>query len=96
MCKPMLRLTPGCEHGCEACDVSCAVFAALRDDLWRELEQLHRERALHPHQVKARDLEAAKEQLANAEREFERARPPLRSPAGFAAWPGTSQPARPH
>jgi len=96
MHAPIHRARPGCEQACEECHLACAVFAALRDDLWREVERLHRERALYPGRVSARDLEAATAQLAGAEQGFARARPRSNLPERFEASPGTSLPGRPH
>jgi hypothetical protein len=93
---PIFRAAPGCDLACPKCEVMCAVLAAVRDDLWREAEQLHRERALSSGRVAAEDLEAALDQLANAEREFERARPRASHDRSAATAPRTFAPMRLH
>jgi hypothetical protein len=48
---------------------------AIRDDLWREVEQLHRLQAMRPTLDRAREVRVLQAQLAAAEREFQRLRP---------------------
>ena len=70
-----VRLTPGCELSCGRCTVRCATMVAVRDDLWREIEQLHRLQATQPTLDRAREVRVLQAQMAAAEQEWRRLRP---------------------
>lgn len=42
---PVLRATPFCAAGCEACTVGCATLMAIRDHLQRDIDQLQQQLA---------------------------------------------------
>jgi hypothetical protein len=47
----------------------------MRDDLWRELEELHRLQAMQPSLDRAQEVRSMQGQLEAAEREWRRLRP---------------------
>lgn len=72
-----VRLTPGCELSCGICTVRCATMVAVRDDLWREIEQLHRLQATQPTIDRAREVRLLQTQMATVEQEWRRLRPSI-------------------
>ena len=75
--KAAIRLTTGCESACQICTVRCASMVAIRDDLWREVEELHRLQAMLPTLDRAREVRTLQSQLEAAERECRRLRPSI-------------------
>lgn len=73
--EPIFRAEPGCDLCCPRCSIVCATVVEIRDEIWREIEELRRDRANRPTDEQVRLIALRIDELEDAERAVERVRP---------------------